>query len=73
MYSCPLLRVLGKHGFAQPTMDNKSSVVFIKHDLIEQQELCITCSFGIDVPFPRTVSLSDGIFVAFLWEVKKPL
>lgn len=65
--------MLGKYGFAQPKMDNKSSVVFITHDLIEQQELYITCSFGIDVPVPRTVSLRDDIFVAFLWEVEKPL
>lgn len=45
-------------------------MVFIKHDIIEQQELYITCSFGIDVPVPRTVSLSDDILVAFIWEAE---
>lgn len=56
-------------------MDDKSSMVFIKHDLsfIVQQELYIACSFGIDVPVPRAVSLSDAIFVASLREVEKPL
>lgn len=56
-------------------MDDKSSMAFIKHDLsfIEQQELCIACSFSIDVPVPRAVSLSDAIFGLPLTEVEKPL
>lgn len=35
--------MLDKYGFAQPKMDDKSSVVFIKHDpnFIEQQKLYI--------------------------------
>lgn len=67
--------MLGKYGFAQPEMDDKSSMVFIKHDLsfTEQQELYTACSFGIDVPVPRAMSLSDGISMASLWEVEKPL
>lgn len=58
-----------------PEIDDKSSMVFIKHDLsfIEQPEFYIACSLGIDVPVPRAMSLSDDIFVASLWEVEKPL
>lgn len=37
------------------------------------RELCVTCSLGIDVRVPRTVSLSDAIFVASSWEVENPL
>lgn len=49
--------MLGEYGFAQPKMDDKSSVVFIQHDLsfVEQQELSITCSFGIDVRVPSVI------------------
>lgn len=65
--------MLGKYGSAQSRIDDKSSVVFIKHDLIEQQKLCITCSFGIDVSVLRALSLSDDIFMAFLWAGEKPL
>lgn len=49
--------MLGEYGFAQPKMDDKSSVVFIQHDLsfLGQQELSITCSFRIDVHVPRVI------------------
>lgn len=65
--------MLGEYGSAQARIDDTSSVVFIKHDLIEQQKLCITCSFGIDVLVLRALSLSDDISLAFIWAGEKPL
>lgn len=60
---------------AQPEMDDKSSAVFIKHDLSfrEQQEFSIACSFDIDVCVPRAMPLNDGISMTSLWEGKQPL
>lgn len=67
--------MLGKHGFAQPKINDKSSEVFIKHDLslLERQESYSACSLGVDVPVPRAMSLRDDISVSSLWEAEKPI